>query len=179
MRELVKYNEFLNEQLFGRKRRREEQRQEEERIRRDAQIQARRAEADRKYREDLEKARRERPQIEKFIDILENHRDLIKKTKYQEGKNEWGIKFYNYGLLTNDEDVIVVKYHIGYYRGEALGTFPELKINGEIMSNVKEKKANQEIDPLGEESWEENEITPYEKLCELVKKYVLKNEIVF
>jgi flagellar biosynthesis protein FliP len=54
-----------------------------------------------------------------------------------------------------------------------------LIINGVTMSPTKEKIENKDVDPLGEEQWESNELSLYETLCELVRDYVMKNEIVF
>jgi len=178
MKELVKYNEFLNEQLFGRiRRRREEEHQEElqfeeERIRRLAE------EEERRYLNGVTKAREEKPMLDKYIDIITNHPDRIKKTKFRDREHQGYGTYLYYGILFDDGTTVVSSYYKGYgMTGEMQQRY--LRINDVDMSDTKEKKMNKEVDPFGEESWEENEKTSWEVLHDLVIDYVRKNEIIF
>lgn len=127
-----------------------------------------REESDRYYRQGIELRNRQTPIVLRYIDIMENHPDEILKVKYTE--NEYNSV---YGILLKDKTKIISAF------SKRSNYFISTKINDEYLSNTKERKANKEAYPLGEEDWNDNDITPSEILGKLVKDYVTENEIIF
>jgi hypothetical protein len=81
MRDLIKYNEFLNEQIFGKRSRAEpffypakrKYIKNKEEIERNRFEQERQQKIDNEYNIGIEKSREQRPLLKKCIDILKNH----------------------------------------------------------------------------------------------------------
>jgi hypothetical protein len=129
---------------------------------------ARRQRDDINYINGLEASRNQLPLINRCIDIIEKDPDSIVRTKYEESDYGSGI----YGILLKNKTVIVTRI-------DGSDRVSYLKINKVLMSSTKEKKINKDVDVYGEENWEDDNITPYEKLSRLVKDYVEQNEIIF
>ena len=120
--------------------------------------------------EQLEKAKNQAPILNKYINIIENDPDKIRKTKKENRKNNNNGNVYTYyGILFRDKTLIVV-----VTRGDKI---TDIKVNNESMSKAKEKKIRA-YDVYDEEVWEEDK-SPYEILGELIRDYINEGEIIF
>lgn len=131
--------------------------------------------------DDLERTRRQREQNEitfeqfkpliiKYIDILENHQDKILKTAHAKDNHYYGI------ILRDDNKNIKIIAR----SPQDMTKCYDLNINNTKIPFYKENiKLNLEMDPLGEEDWNEDERTLTQILGDLVVDYVKDNEIIF
>ena len=117
----------------------------------------------------MEKAKNQAPTLEKYINIIQNEPEKIRKTKKEIRKNEKNVIFTYYGILFRDKTLIIV-----ITKGDKI---TNIKINNVSMSKAKEKK-EKACDVFDEEIWEEDK-SPYETLGELIRDYINEGEIVF
>lgn len=130
-------------------------------------------EDDERYRQYImakkQKADAEFAKIAECTDILKNRHDLISKFGYK--KNDKSV-YIQYGILLKNGDQLITYYRNGI-------KFHKLMINDIFMENIKPEMYNREVDPLGEETWNDNEKSNVEILGDLIRDYVRKNEIIF
>ncbi len=107
-----------------------------------------------------------KPLVDETTDIIKNHPEKIKKTRY-DGKEHIA------GVLLDNGTTVVVHFN---YNFSVASVFinrifvPFYKVNNNIRNDN---------DPLGEDDWNEDEISPTKILGDLVMDHIKHNEVIW